>query len=89
MLGAVFLTAWTLLLSCRGIDSIARMTSLKYIALHDCNSITNNGITALSSLTRLDKLSLRGCRKLTNSGMTVIQVSAQQLPSFSLLSPQV
>lgn len=58
----------------RGIESIARMTRLKFIALHDCNSITNNGITALSSLTRLDRLSLRGCRKLTNNGMEVVKV---------------
>jgi len=50
------------------------MTRLKFIALHDCNSITNNGITALSSLTRLDRLSLRGCRKLTNNGMEVVKV---------------
>lgn len=57
----------------RGIESIARMTRLKFIALHDCNSITNNGITALSSLTRLDRLSLRGCRKLTNNGMEVVK----------------
>jgi hypothetical protein len=59
---------------CRGIESIAKMTNLNFLALHDCNSITNNGITAMSELTNLDTLSLRGCRKLTNNGMKTISV---------------
>jgi hypothetical protein len=51
------------------------MTNLKFLALHDCNSITNNGITAMSEMKNLNTLSLRGCRKLTNNGMKTISVS--------------
>lgn len=59
----------------RGIESIAKMTSLRFLALHDCNSITNNGITCMSALKNLHTLSLRGCRKLTNNGMKTVAVS--------------
>jgi hypothetical protein len=60
---------------CRGIESIAKMTNLRVLALHDCNSITNKGVTFMQSLTGLHSLSLRGCRKLTNNGMLSIAVS--------------
>jgi len=60
---------------CRGVESIVRLTELKLLALHDCNSITNKGILLLSQLTRLDTLSLRGCRKLTDTGFDFINVS--------------
>jgi hypothetical protein len=60
--------------SCRGIESIAKMTSLNFLGLHDCNSITNKGIDELKALKGLHTLSLRGCRKLTNNGMKVIKV---------------
>lgn len=51
------------------------MTSLRFLALHDCNSITNNGITCMAALNNLHTLSLRGCRKLTNNGMKTVAVS--------------
>lgn len=70
-------------LFCRGIESIAKMANLKFLALHDCNSITNNGITAMSELTGLDSLSLRGCRKLTNNGMKIISVRCGSCDSTS------
>lgn len=56
----------------RGIESIAKMTNLRVLALHDCNSITNKGVTFMQALTGLHSLSLRGCRKLTNNGMLTI-----------------
>lgn len=68
------LTGCCVLHPARGIESIAKMKSLKFLALHDCNSITNNGITAMAALTSLETLSLRGCRKLTNNGMKTIAV---------------
>lgn len=68
-------------LSCRGIESIAKMSTLKFLALHDCNSMTNNGITAMSALVGLEKLSLRGCRKLTNNGMATIAVRGCTQPA--------
>lgn len=55
------------------------MTSLRFLALHDCNSITNNGITCMSALKKLHTLSLRGCRKLTNNGMNTVSVSCSTL----------
>lgn len=73
-------------LSCRGIESIAKMTALKFSALHDCNSITNNGITAIRALHNLETLSLRGCRKLTNNGMATIKVRVVPAGSLSVLA---
>jgi hypothetical protein len=57
----------------RGLSSIAKMTSLTALSLHDCNSVTNNGLTCLNKLRALGKLSLKGCRKITNSGLEVLQ----------------
>jgi hypothetical protein len=57
----------------RGLSSIAKMTSLTALSLHDCNSVTNNGLTCLNKLRALGHLSLKGCRKITNSGLEVLQ----------------
>jgi hypothetical protein len=62
------------------------MTALKFSALHDCNSITNNGITAIRALHNLETLSLRGCRKLTNNGMATIKVRVVSAGSLSVLA---
>lgn len=64
------------------------MTRLNFLALHDCNSITNNGMTSISALTSLNTLSLRGCRKLTNNGMGTIKVCAHFLCLLSFLHHQ-
>jgi hypothetical protein len=57
----------------RGLSSIAKMTSLAALSLHDCNSVTNNGLTCLNKLRALGHLSLKGCRKITNCGLEVLQ----------------
>lgn len=61
------------------------MAGLNFLALHDCNSITNKGLTSMSVLTNLDTLSLRGCRKLTNNGMETIKVCGFLLPGLCCL----
>jgi hypothetical protein len=61
----------------KGLASVGRMTSLRSLALHDCNSITNNGLASLTGLTQLASLSLRGCRKITNHGLETLQVGRQ------------
>jgi hypothetical membrane protein len=54
------------------------------LALHDCNSITNNGMTSLGGLRHLSSLSLRGCRKITNNGLEVLQVCALVLHAVGM-----
>ncbi|GBF94798.1 hypothetical protein Rsub_07970 [Raphidocelis subcapitata] len=67
----------------KGLASIGSMTSLRSLALHDCNSVTNNGLAHLSGLSRLSSLSLRGCKRITNSGLEALQ-SNTQLQSLNL-----
>jgi hypothetical protein len=61
----------------KGLVSIGRMTTLRSLALHDCNSVTNNGLAELAGLINLNSLSLRGCKKVTNSGLEILQVRAR------------
>jgi hypothetical protein len=57
----------------RGLSSIAQISSIKRLSLHDCNSVTNKGLACLVQMKQLKALSLRGCKKITNNGLDVLQ----------------